>query len=425
MLDIRFIRDNPEVVKTAVARKKFVVDIDELLSVDERKRKLAAKVEQLRSERNNVSASIPKLEGMAKAAAIERGRSLRNDIGDLESESRTLDVRFDQLMLKVPGIPVDGVPDGDTDADNLEIRRVGELPEWSFEPQDHVALCESLDIADFTRAAKFAGSRAYLLKGAGAMLEYAITRLAMDHLIAKGFTPVVAPLLVNDKAMIGTGFFPLGTEDTYALDRDGLYLVGTSEVPLVSIHREEILDGAQLPIRYAGWSTCYRREAGNYGRDTRGLYRVHQFQKIEQVSILPADVGESEKEHFRLLNNSEELLQALGIPYRVALACTRELGLGQVRKHEIESWMPSRNAYCETHSCSTLHDFQARRSAMRYRPAAGEKPQFCYTLNNTAVASPRILIPLLELNQQADGSVLVPEALHPYMNGITVIEPKG
>jgi seryl-tRNA synthetase len=424
MLDIRFIRENSDAVKTAVARKKFVVDIDELLSVDERKRELGAKIEQLRSERNTVSASIPKLDGPNKAAAIERGRTLRTDISSLEDEGRTLDMRFEQLMLKVPGIPVEGVPDGDTDADNLEIRQVGERPTWSFEPKDHVALCESLDIADFSRAAKFAGGRAYLLKGAGAMLEYAITRFAMDHLITKGFTPVVAPLLVNEKAMFGTGFFPLGTEDTYSLDRDGLYLVGTSEVPLVSIHREEILDGAQLPIRYAGWSTCYRREAGNYGRDTRGLYRVHQFQKIEQVSILPADAEESEKEHFRLLNNSEELLQALGIPYRVALACTRELGLGQVRKHEIESWMPSREAYCETHSCSTLHDFQARRSSMRYRPAPGEKPKFCHTLNNTAVASPRILIPLLELNQQADGSVVVPEALQPYMNGLTVLEPK-
>ena len=235
---------------------------------------------------------------------------------------------------------------------------------------------------------------------------------------------MVVPLLVNDKAMFGTGFFPHGREDTYQLPEDELYLVGTSEVSLVSVHRDEVLAAEQLPIRYAGMTTCFRREAGNYGRDTRGLYRVHQFQKVEQVSIIEASEEASEAEHYRLLDNSESILKALGVPYRVALACTQELGMGQARKHEIESWMPSRQAYCETHSCSTMHDFQARRSRIRYRPEAQAKPLFTHTLNNTAIASPRFLIPLLELNQQADGSVVIPEPLRPYMNGVEVLEPR-
>ena len=423
MLDIQIIRNETERVKAAVARKKFAVDIDELLSVDAQRRELAGQVDDLRAERKEVASAIPRLEGEDKAAAIAEGRALRERIAELEETQRQTESRFDELMLLVPGLPVDGIPDGSSDEDNVEVRRVGEVPTFDFEPQDHVALCETLGLADFTRAAKFAGGRAYLLTGHGALLEYAVTRFAMDTLMGRGWSPMVVPLLVNDRAMYGTGFFPHGLEDTYHLPNDDLYLVGTSEVSLVSIHRDEVLAAEQLPIRYAGMTTCFRREAGNYGRDTRGLYRVHQFQKVEQVSIIEASEAASEAEHYRLLDNSETILKALGIPYRVALACTQELGMGQARKHEIESWMPSRQAYCETHSCSTMHDFQARRSRIRYRPEAKAKPLFTHTLNNTAIASPRFLIPLLELNQQADGSVVIPEVLRPYMNGVEVLEP--
>ena len=423
MLDIQIIRNETERVKAAVARKKFAVDIDELLSVDAQRRELAGQVDDLRAERKEVASSIPRLEGEDKAAAIAEGRALRERIAELEETQRQTESRFDELMLLVPGLPVDGIPDGSSDEDNVEVRRVGEVPTFDFEPQDHVALCETLGLADFTRAAKFAGGRAYLLTGHGALLEYAVTRFAMDTLMVRGWSPMVVPLLVNERAMYGTGFFPHGLEDTYQLPNDDLYLVGTSEVSLVSIHRDEVLAAEQLPIRYAGMTTCFRREAGNYGRDTRGLYRVHQFQKVEQVSIIEASEAASEAEHYRLLDNSETILKALGIPYRVALACTQELGMGQARKHEIESWMPSRQAYCETHSCSTMHDFQARRSRIRYRPEAKAKPLFTHTLNNTAIASPRFLIPLLELNQQADGSVVIPEVLRPYMNGVEVLEP--
>ena len=385
MLDIQIIRNETERVKAAVARKKFAVDIDELLSVDARRRELAGQVDDLRAERKEVASSIPRLEGEDKAAAIAQGRALRERITELEETQRQTESRFDELMLLVPGLPVDGIPDGSSDEDNVEVRRVGEVPTFDFEPQDHVALCETLGLADFTRAAKFAGGRAYLLTGHGALLEYAVTRFAMDTLMGRGWSPMVVPLLVNDRAMYGTGFFPHGLEDTYQLPNDDLYLVGTSEVSLVSIHRDEVLAAEQLPIRYAGMTTCFRREAGNYGRDTRGLYRVHQFQKVEQVSIIEASEAASEAEHYRLLDNSETILKALGIPYRVALACTQELGMGQARKHEIESWMPSRQAYCETHSCSTMHDFQARRSRIRYRPEAKAKPLFTHTLNNTAM----------------------------------------
>jgi seryl-tRNA synthetase len=424
MLDINVIRTQPERVKAAVARKKFAVDIDELLAVDQKRRAMAGQIDGLRAQRKEVSGSIRTLDGDAKQAAIATGRDLRTTISNLEEEQRETESRFDALMLMVPGLPVDGVPDGASDEDNLEVRRVGDLPQFDFEAKDHVALCEDLGLADFSRAAKFAGSRAYLLTGHGALLEYAVTRFAMDLLMQRGWSPMVVPLLVNDKAMFGTGFFPHGREDTYQLAEDDLYLVGTSEVSLVSIHSDEVLAAEELPIRYAGMTTCFRREAGNYGRDTRGLYRVHQFQKVEQVSIIEASEEASEAEHYRLLDNSESILKALGIPYRVALACTQELGMGQARKHEIESWMPSRQAYCETHSCSTMHDFQARRSGIRYRPEAQAKPLFAHTLNNTAIASPRFLIPLLELNQQADGSVVIPEPLRPYMNGIEVLEPK-
>jgi seryl-tRNA synthetase len=385
MLDINVIRTQPERVKAAVARKKFAVDIDELLAVDQKRRAMAGQIDGLRAQRKEVSGSIRTLDGDAKQAAIATGRDLRTTISNLEEEQRETESRFDALMLMVPGLPVDGVPDGASDEDNLEVRRVGDLPQFDFEAKDHVALCEDLGLADFSRAAKFAGSRAYLLTGHGALLEYAVTRFAMDLLMQRGWSPMVVPLLVNDKAMFGTGFFPHGREDTYQLAEDDLYLVGTSEVSLVSIHSDEVLAAEELPIRYAGMTTCFRREAGNYGRDTRGLYRVHQFQKVEQVSIIEASEEASEAEHYRLLDNSESILKALGIPYRVALACTQELGMGQARKHEIESWMPSRQAYCETHSCSTMHDFQARRSGIRYRPEAQAKPLFAHTLNNTAL----------------------------------------
>lgn len=277
-----------------------------------------------------------------------------------------------------------------------------------------------VDGVEFDRAQKIAGSRSFALTGNGALLARAVLALALDLLTVRGFRPVMPPVLVRADAMTGTGYFPLGLDDAYKADREDRYLVGTSEVSLVSLHRDETLALADLPIRYAGISTCFRREAGSHGRDTRGLYRVHQFEKVEQVSIIEADDELSAGEQLALLDNSEAILMALELPYRVSIACTGEMGQGQRLKYEVETWMPSRDSYCETHSCSSFGDFQARRSNIRYRTATGETA-FAYTLNNTEVAAPRILIPLLEHHQQADGSVRIPEALRPYVNGLSML----
>jgi seryl-tRNA synthetase len=330
-------------------------------------------------------------------------------------------------MLRVPSIPRPEVPIGKGEADNVEIRKVGTLPKFDFPARDHVQLMTLHKMVDWDGPRKFAGGRSYALKGMGALLEMALTRLAMDVLVSRGLVPVIPPVMVKERAMRGTGFFPLGVEEAYSISADELFLVGTSEVPLVSLHCDETFEAAQLPIRYAGFSNCFRREAGAYGKDTKGLYRVHQFTKIEQVVFCIPDEEVAEKEHYTLLGNAEAILEKLEIPYRVAIACTGEIGLGQTRKHEVESWMPGRDdgkgAYSETHSCSTLGDFQARRSNIRLRMPDGTLT-YPYTLNNTAIASPRILIPLLENHQREDGSVVLPKALVPYMNGIEVLRPE-
>lgn len=422
MLDIAFIRNNPETIKEGIRKKRMKVDIDELLEIDAEVRKLRSEVEQTRSDRNRLSKEIPKLKGDERDKAVAEVKGLKERLSDNEPKLREAEERFEQLMLLVPNPPMDEVPEGDSDDDNVEVRRFGEPPEFDFEPKDHLELAESLDIVDMPRAVKFAGARMYCLKNEGAMLEFALFKYALDHLVSRGFNPMIVPQLVRKEAMIGTGFFPLGEEDTFYIEKDDLYLIGTSEVSLVSYHKDEILDEKELPKHYCGYSTCYRREAGSYGRDTRGFYRLHQFNKVEQVTICQNDPEVSRREHDILLGNSESLMQALKLPHRIALACGAEIGQGQVLKHEIETWMPSRKKYSETHSCSTLHEFQSRRLKIRWRSKAGT--QYCHTLNNTAVASPRILIPILENYQNADGSVTIPEVLRPLMNGMERIEPK-
>jgi len=274
---------------------------------------------------------------------------------------------------------------------------------------------------DVPRGVKVAGSRSYFLKNKAVFLEMALCRFVMDFLSTRGFTPMIVPQLVKEKAMQGTGYFPIGYDQAYSITEDELFLIGTSEVSLVSYHQDEIIPLSDLPLRYAGVSSCYRREAGTYGKDTKGLYRVHQFQKVEQVVFCEADYEKAEALHYEILGNTEAILQALELPYRVCLACTGEIGIGQIRKHEVETWMPSREAYCETHSCSTLGDFQARRSGIRYRDANGDM-RYVFTLNNTGIATPRIFIPLLENHQNSDGSITIPKALRPYMNGVEVIQ---
>jgi len=423
MLDIKFIRENVDLVKEGARKKRIDVDIDRLIEVDEERRSLLQESERLKAERNAASQEIARLKGEEKEKAIARMKSVAAKIRELDSRLEEIIDEYNSLMLRVPNPPDDDVPEGEDETDNVEIRRWGEPPRFDFEPLDHVALGEILDIIDIPRGVKLAGTRSYILKNEGVFLEYAVLMYALNRMRELGFTPMIVPHLVKDIAMTGTAYFPGGEEQAYACERDDLYLIGTAEVPVTSYHYDEILGEEELPKHYCGISPCYRREAGTYGKDTKGLYRIHQFQKVEQVVVCKADPEVSAREHEFITSNSENLVKALGLPHRVVLVCTGDLGQPQKRKYDIECWMPSRNSYGETHSSSKFFDFQARRLRMRYRDSSG-KIWFCHTLNNTYVATPRILISILECNQRKDRSVVIPEVLRPYMGGMEVIEPK-
>lgn len=424
MLDIKYIRENSEIVKTAAKNKLVDVDIDRLLVVDQEVRKLGNDLDVIKEERNKLSKEIPTLSNDKRTETINYVKELKEQISALEAKLLPLKEEYTSLMYCVPGVPFEEVPIGKTDEDNVEFRVVGKIPTFDFELKDHVDLAESLDLIDIPRGVKIAGSRSYFLKNEAVLLEMALCRYVTEKLVKKGFTPMTVPTLVKEEPMYGTSYFPGGQDQTYAITEDNLYLVGTSEVALVSYHSDETFENTNvLPKKYCGYSSCFRREAGTYGKDTRGLYRVHQFTKIEQVILCEADYDKQYKLHDFLLNNAEEIMQDLKIPYRVVKVCTGDMGVGQVRKHDIEAWMPSRGKYSETHSCSSFNDFQARRSNIKYKDQDGNT-KYCFTLNNTAIASPRILIPLLELYQNEDGSVNIPEVLIPYMGGITKIEKK-
>jgi seryl-tRNA synthetase len=416
MLDIQFIRQNADQVKAAIRNKRLDLNLDELLAADKERRESTTLLEQKRARRNELAGLVPKATKEERPKLLEEAKQVRADIEQLEPRLGDIQRRLQDLMLRVPSIPRPEVPVGKGEEDNVEIRRVGEARKFGFEPKDHVELMTRLGMVEWDGPRKFAGGRSYALVGDGALLEMAVLRLAVDTLVDRGMKLVAPPVMVLERAMTGTGFFPTGREEAYSIPEDKLFLIGTSEVPLVSMHCDATLEPERLPLKYAGISPCFRREAGAHGKDTRGLYRVHQFTKVEQVIVCAPDEGVAEKLHYELLGNAEAILAKLEIPYRVAIACTGEIGLGQTRKHEVESWMPGRNAYSETHSCSTLGDFQARRSHIRVRTADGSLG-YPYTLNNTAIASPRILIPLLENHQEADGSITLPKALVPYMLG--------
>jgi seryl-tRNA synthetase len=422
MLDIEFIRENPDLVKRAAAAKGFEVDLDRLLALDVQRRELTKNTNSVRERLNQLSRRIPSLIAAERTQAVEDVRQLKAQLAVQDSELNQVTSQYNELMLVVPNVPGDDVPPGKSDADNVEVSRWGTVAKFDFEPKDHLELGTALGLFEFDRSRKYAGGRSYSLTGSGVMLERAVIQFALESIAAKGFSPLSPPVMVRASALTATGFFPLGRPDTYAIEDDDLFLVGTSEVSLVAQHADEIVRQEDLPLRYVGVSPCFRREAGAAGRDTKGLYRVHMFTKVEQVSIGPADDDWSRAEHQRILENSCEILRALELPHRVVLVCTAELGLGQVRKHDIETWMPSRATYSETHSCSTLHDFQARRAGIRYRSAPNAL-KFAYTLNNTAAATPRILIPLLENHQNRDGSVTIPLALRRYMGGVDKLLP--
>jgi len=423
MLDIAFIREFPDLVKAGAKKKRIQVDVDRLLDVDRQRRNLITEIEQLRAERNRKSKTVSSLPPREREALLAQTRDLTEQLRHNEAALAPLQAEFEHLMLQVPNVPAADVPAGLTEADNVEIRRWGEPPTFSFTPRDHVELGEALDLIDIKRAVRIAGTRTYYLKNEAVLLELAVLRFTLDHMMRRGFVPMLVPHLVKDEAMIGTAYFPGGEEQAYRVEKDAVNLIGTAEVPLTAYHYDEVLSEAELPKRYVGMSACYRREAGTYGRDTRGLYRIHQFHKVEQVIICAADEQVSIAEHEHIVQHAEEVLHALQLPYRVVNVCGGDLGAAQVKKYDIETWMPSRNTYGETHSASRFYDFQARRLKLRYRDRQGQM-HYAHTLNNTVIASPRILIPILEIYQQEDGSVIVPEVLRSYMGGIERIERK-
>jgi len=416
MIDIKQIRQDPQRYKDAARAKNIDVDIDRLVQVDGLLLDARRRLQDLATEKNSLGKSIPKLAGTEKQAALDRLGALKKDEALLNETVKTLDPEFDALMLQVAQPPAPEVPFGKDDTENVELRRWGEPRQFDFEPRDHVQIGLDLGLIDIERGVKLAGTRNYFLTGDGALLHWAVLRFAFDFMVSRGYRPMTVPLLMRDEAMRGTGYFPGAEEQTYQMERDGLNLAGTAEVPLTAYRSGEILTEAELPLKFVALSTCFRREAGAAGKDAYGLYRIHQFEKVEQVVIGPCDEQQSIAYHNEILANSEAVVQALKLPYRVVNVCTGDLGRGQVQKFDIETWMPSRKSHGETHSASRFYEFQARRMNLRYKTEQ-KKSLFCHTLNNTVIASPRVLIPILELYQNADGSVSIPTALQPYMGG--------
>ena len=416
MLDKRFIREHPDEVKEAVRVKGINLDVDELLDLDEASRGLQHKVDQAQALKKAMAKEYARADEARRIALKIENDELDVRLKTLREQLAETSEKLNGLMLLTPTIPWPGAPVGPDESANVVIRTVGTPPEFGFRPLDHVDLLEKRGWADFARARKVAGERAYALISDLVRLERAVHSYALDLLNDKDFTLVSVPSLVRDEALIGTGMFPAHREETYAIPADDLYLAGTAEVALVGFHGDEILDHKQLPIRYAGISPCFRREAGSAGRDVRGLLRVHQFEKVEQFVICAADLAESDRWHAELLGTAEQLLQGLGLAYEVMEVATGDMGAGKYRMNDINTWMPSLGAYRETHSCSSLLDWQARRAKLRYRDADGTV-RFAYTLNNTAVATPRILAALVENFQTADAQVRIPEVLRPYLAG--------
>jgi len=419
MLDLKFIRDNPDKVRWAIQVKHVDLDLDELLEADRKALDFDKQITALNTESNANSKKMGKATLEERTSIIERGRQIRAEIETLTPQRDAAKDNLQKLLLEVPNIPAEDAPIGKSEDENIEIKRWGEIPSFDFTPLDHVQILENHGWAEFERVAKVAGSRSYSLRNEAVFLEMAILRFAMEKLRSKGFTLSSFPAMARDFAFLGQGMFPKAKDQVYYVDEDDIYLAGTSEVILNSLHKDEILNESDLPLLYGGYSACFRREAGSSGRDVRGLIRVHQFLKVEQYILCKNDPAESERWHNQLLTTSEEILQALETPYQVVACCTGDMGLGKYRMNDINSWVPSEGKYRETHSCSNLTDWQARRTNLRYRDAEDGKVKFCHTLNNTAIATPRVLVPFLENHQQADGSIRIPAALQPYMGGAT------
>ncbi len=448
MLDIKFIKENSEQVKKAIIDKGVDLDLDQLLDIDTKRRTLLAEVEELQATKNNFSKEIPTLSETDKQAKLLEMKELDSRQTELKENLRGIEDEFNKLMLYVPNIPSSESPIGKDDSENIawsywspelghvdpketdKVAQVAVKP--AFEAKDHIALATDLDLADFEKGTNISGFRGYFLKNEAVLIQYGLFAYAINKLRAKGFTLMQTPTLVREFALTGAGFFPTGKSETYQVanaagmenesDKEKQFLVGTSEPSLVAYYADQILEAHQLPIQVCGISPCYRSEVGSYGKDTKGLYRVKEFMKVEQVVICKAEINESDKWLEALREISEEILQDLKLPYRVLNICTGDMGAGKYKMYDIETWMPGRGSYGETHSDSSLTDWQARRLNIRYREQDGTI-KHAFTLNNTAVASPRILIPILENYQQEDGSIKVPEVLQPYV-GTDIIKKK-
>jgi seryl-tRNA synthetase len=414
MLAMDFVKANRETVQRAILDKGVELDLDQLLSLDGEVRAAKTEIDRLRAERNAVSARFKDATPEEKARLGQQAKEAGARAGELEQGLSSKEAELKALMLKLPGIPYEGAPVGPDESSNIVIRTVGEPRKFGFEPLDHVALIEQNGWAEMSRVTQVSGSRTYCLKGALALLETKLMGWALEKIANAGFTPITVPAIAREQAFLNQGQFPGHEEETYQLPNDDLWLSGTAEVVLTSLHSGEIIESDKLPILYAGLSPCFRREAGSAGKDVRGLLRVHQFVKVEQYVVCEANDAKSAEWHGRLLELAESLLADLEIPYQVIETSTGDMGLGKYRMNDIESWVPSLDKYRETHSCSTLHDWQARRANIRYRDAEG-KVKFAHTLNNTALASPRILVPLLENHQTEDGCVKLPKAMRELM----------
>ena len=422
MLDTKLIRENPEILKKALKNRGADFDVDYLLELDQKRRLKIKEVDDLRARQNALAEEVARSMAGEREKKIEESKGVKAQLGDLEFESKVIEEEFNELSWKIPNSPLDEVPVGKGEADNVVLREVGERPKFSFPPKDHVELGTSLGIIDFESGAKVAGSDFYYLKNAGVLLELALVRYALDFLAKKGFFLVITPDLARSKFYLGTGYMPRGSEaQTYVVENSDLGLIATAEITLAGLHADEVLEEEKLPVRYGGYSHCFRQESGSYGKYSKGLYRVHQFTKVEMfVYCRPED---SSRMHEELLSHEEAMWQGLGIPYRVVEMCTGDLGAQAARKFDLEAWLPGRGDWGEVTSTSNTTDYQSRRLRIRYRRQDG-KIDFLHTLNGTAIATSRGIIAILENYQEEDGSVKIPEVLQPYMGSLRKISGK-
>ncbi len=419
MLDIRVIRERPEEVERRLSTRGIKVDIGKVLRVDEQRRRVIKDVEELKAKRNAVSKEIGRLkrEGRDVSSLLREMDEVAERIKDLDERRKTLEGELEGLLLNIPNLPHPTVPVGEDERDNVEVRRWGEIRDFPFEPRDHWEIGEALGILDFERATKLAGARFALYKGLGALLERALINFMLDlHTKEHGYLEVLPPFMVNRRCMVGTGQLPKFEEDLFKIEGWDFYLVPTAEVPVTNIYQDEIIEGERLPLLLTAYTPCFRKEAGAYGKDTRGLIRQHQFNKVELVKFTDEETSYDELE--RLTRDAEEVLRRLNLPYRVVTLCTGDLGFSAAKTYDIEVWLPSQGRYREISSCSNFEDYQARRANIRYRPKGGGKPRFVHTLNGSGLAVGRTVVAILENYQEEDGSVTIPEALRPYMGGV-------